>query len=94
MKRLICIAMSLWAMLGFSAGAQQVEKENAELIVAVNTDWGVGYFTDAEGRLLFKKQFEAVEPFFEGLAAVKKDGLYGYINTKGEMVIPCVLERT
>lgn len=27
--------------------------------------------------------------FSEGLAAVSKDGLYGYIDTTGELVIPC-----
>ena len=34
-------------------------------------------------------QYDELYPFSEGLAAVKKDGKYGYINTKGELVIPC-----
>ena len=36
-------------------------------------------------------QYDAVFPFYEGMAAVrsKKDDLIGYINTKGELVIPC-----
>ena len=34
-------------------------------------------------------QYDELYPFSEGMAAVKKDGKYGYINTKGELVIPC-----
>lgn len=34
-------------------------------------------------------QYDELYPFSEGLAAVKKDGKFGYINTKGELVIPC-----
>ena len=34
-------------------------------------------------------KYDELYPFSEGLAAVKKDGKYGYINTKGELVIPC-----
>ena len=33
-------------------------------------------------------QYDELYPFNEGLAAVKKDGQYGFINTKGELVIP------
>lgn len=33
-------------------------------------------------------QYDELYPFSEGLAAVKKDGKYGFINTKGELVIP------
>lgn len=34
-------------------------------------------------------QFDELYPFSEGLALVKKDNKFGYINTKGELVIPC-----
>ncbi len=34
-------------------------------------------------------QFDKLYPFSEGLALVKKDNKFGYINTKGELVIPC-----
>ena len=34
-------------------------------------------------------QYDELYPFSEGLAAVKKNGKFGYINTKGELVIPC-----
>lgn len=34
-------------------------------------------------------QFDELYPFCEGLALVKKDNKFGYINTKGELVIQC-----
>lgn len=33
-------------------------------------------------------QYDELYPFSEGLAAVRKDGKYGFINTEGELVIP------
>lgn len=38
-------------------------------------------------------QYDELYPFSEGLAAIKKDGKFGFINTKGELVIPCQFER-
>ena len=37
--------------------------------------------------MVIKPQYENVEEFFEGLAAVKVNGKYGFIDTKGELVI-------
>ena len=34
-------------------------------------------------------EFDYVGCFNEGLARVKKDGKWGYINTKGEQIIEC-----
>lgn len=34
-------------------------------------------------------QFEELYPFSEGMATVRKDGKFGFINIKGELVIPC-----
>lgn len=61
------------------------------VIISINTG-SVGYFTDADGSLLFGKQFEAVDAFSEGLAAVKSNGKCGYIDTLGQMVIPCIYD--
>ena len=72
-----------------NAHAQNPETSEGRIIIAVNTDWGVGYFTDANGKLLFKKQFEEVDAFIVGLAKVAINGKYGFINTLGEVVIPC-----
>ncbi|MCM1293316.1 MAG: WG repeat-containing protein [Bacteroides sp.] len=36
------------------------------------------------------RQYEIVQSFSEGRAAVRKDGKWGYIDTKGELVIPAI----
>ena len=35
------------------------------------------------------RKYDTLDSFSEGFAMVKKDGVYGFINTKGEEVIPC-----
>ena len=72
--------------------AQQSPK-TYKVIIAVNTPHGVGYFADSEGNKLFNKQFEEVCEFSEGLARVKQDGKWGYINTQGEVVIPFIYDE-
>ena len=71
--------------------AEQSPK-TSKVIIAVNTSDGVGYFLDSEGNKLFNKQFEKVWKFSEGLAAVEQNDKWGYINTKGEVVIPCIYD--
>lgn len=34
-------------------------------------------------------QYDEIYPFSEGMAAVEKEGKFGFINIKGELVIPC-----
>jgi hypothetical protein len=52
----------------------------------------VGSFTDSKGTFLFNKQFERVNEYSEGLASVQQNGKWGYINTQGEQVLPCVYD--
>lgn len=66
--------------------------KTSKVIIAVNMPDGVGYFVDSEGNELFNKQFEGVRKFTEGLAGVKQDDKWGYINTKGDVVIPCIYD--
>ena len=66
--------------------------QTSKVIIAVNTPDGVGYFVDSEGRFLFKKQFEEVSKFTEGLACVEQNGKIGFINTQGEVVVPCIYD--
>ena len=73
--------------------AEQSTKAS-KVIIAVNTPNGVGYFVDSEGRFLFKKQFEEVSKFTEGLACVEQNGKIGFINTQGEVVVPCIYDWT
>lgn len=48
-------------------------------------DWG---YVDRSGREVVKRQYRLAGDFSEGLAAVSLDGKYGFINRKGETVIP------
>lgn len=46
-----------------------------------------------QGQLVTSDDFQAIEPFSEGLAVAKtKDG-YGYIDTSGRIAIPCKYSR-
>lgn len=53
--------------------------------------WG---YVDSEGKMVVENQFDAVKPFYEGLAVVGKfcikqwKYIWGYINKEGEQVIP------
>lgn len=38
------------------------------------------------------QEYQHIQPFSEGLAAVMKDGKFGYINMSGEVVIPFIYE--
>jgi len=51
----------------------------------IGTAWG---FIDNRGKIVIASHFEAVQPFSEGLAAVKHEGRWGYINRSGAEVIP------
>ena len=72
--------------------AEQSPK-TSKVIIAVNTPNGVGYFVDSEGNKLFNKQFKEVCDFSEGLARVKQNEKWGFINTQGEVVIPFIYDE-
>ncbi|MDX1959094.1 MAG: WG repeat-containing protein [Leptospiraceae bacterium] len=44
-------------------------------------------FMDTSGKITIPQIYEGVGRFSQGLAPVKKDGLWGYINPKGEVII-------
>ena len=46
-------------------------------------------FINKKGEVVIPAQFDDVEEFINGVAAVKIDDKYGVINTKGEFVVPC-----
>ncbi|MEI6347652.1 MAG: WG repeat-containing protein [Bacteroidota bacterium] len=53
--------------------------------------WGYKNQTNHD---VIKSQFEEAWPFFKtGLAVVKKEGKYGVINTKGEIIMPFIYEK-
>ena len=45
-------------------------------------------YIDKQGKIVLRAQFAGAHPFSEGLAAVKIDGKWGFINKSGEVVIP------
>ena len=47
-----------------------------------------GYREKDTDRLLIPERFEVAQPFSEGLAAVRIDGQWGYIDATGKVVIP------
>ena len=47
-----------------------------------------GYYS-VDGKTIVEAIYESAYRFTEGLAAVKKDGKWGFINTSGEIVVPC-----
>lgn len=71
---------------GFNDGLAYYEKIN-------NETGGISEkgFIDKSGKeVLVLSEFHIVNDFSEGLASVSKDGeMYGFINTKGDLVIPC-----
>ncbi len=49
-------------------------------------------FIDFKGNIVIPFDYEYCERFSEGLAAVRQEGLYEFINRKGELIIPCQYE--
>lgn len=63
----------------FSNGLCQVKESYSD-------SW---HFIDLSGKRYFDNRFKKIEAFSEGLAAVSSDGKkYGFINVRGEMIIP------
>ena len=54
----------------------------------IATKEGLFYFYDRNGQLMHSTGWEAAFEFTYGLAPVKKGGKWGYINPKGETIIP------
>jgi hypothetical protein len=44
-------------------------------------------FSDENGKILLKPQFDKVDDFSEGYALVQKNGKYGFVDAKGELVV-------
>ena len=51
-----------------------------------NIEWG---YIDKTGKLAIDAKYTNAEPFYEGLAKVRTEQGVGYINQKGNEVIPC-----
>lgn len=67
--------------LAFSEGLAAVVRESTQI-----------EFIDKEGKtkLTLPPEIESAFSFFEGRAAVKSNGYYGFIDKTGKIVIPCI----
>lgn len=69
--------------LGFVGGFARFDKKNDEGKVEP-------FFVSADGKTVISlSEYDDVRHFSEGLAAAKKDGKWGYIDTAGNLKIPC-----
>ena len=64
--------------------------ENDLIVVRQKNNSGDALYglADRYGRLILPTEYQAIEPFSEGLALVAKDNLAGYVDQKGKIVIP------
>jgi hypothetical protein len=67
---------------GFSAVATGIKKVGDDPFV--RTDWG---FVDLKGKMVIAANYDAASDFSEGLACVKKNNLYGFVDAGGREVI-------
>ena len=52
----------------------------------LNGKWG---FINEQAQIVIPPQYDSVQAFNEGLAAVMQNDQWGYIDTIGKQVIPC-----
>ncbi len=52
----------------------------------------MGFINQLGEELIAPLQYDFVDDFAEGFARVTRDGRFGYVNTIGEEVIPCIYE--
>lgn len=75
-KKLLSLALALLMALSLLPGAALATDDEPERGVITYTEH-------------ISPRYEAAQPFSEGLAAVRQNGKWGYIDTDGKQVIPC-----
>lgn len=100
LTKLMCAALLMFTYFGTQSHAQNAGE--GLLPIQQGGKWG---YINRSGEVVIKPQFEAAEPFADGLALVrypprkkplkpgeKKHGKFGYIDTEGAIVIPMQFE--
>lgn len=91
-KRFLLASFAAITLIGCSGSGGSNAKKG---IALAKVNWNAGdgvVFVDVDGnRIIDSKQFSSSRKFSEGLCAVvdKDTRLMGFINEKGELVIPC-----
>jgi hypothetical protein len=52
-----------------------------------------GIIDGISGEIILPVEYDEIESFRDGLSRVKKDGKYGYIDTKGDIVVPVIYDE-
>ena len=68
-------------------------KSNKSELYLVRKDSLYGYI-DISGKVIIKPQYIRAQPFSEGLAAVSNGKKYGFINSRGDTIIPFIYDET
>lgn len=63
-----------------------------EGLAVVSLDFDKYYIINKSGNIAFTHNYDEVDNFSEGYAVVKKDSKMGYIDTRGNEVVPCIYD--
>jgi hypothetical protein len=77
-------------LLDLQMASEFDRKEGVALIRVDGTRYG---FWDSKGLFVVPPVFEDARAFSDGLAAVKRDGKWGYVNKAGEIAIECKFDQ-
>jgi len=92
MKKMI--VMCFCFIFGWQCHAQETDPLSMPLLIPYLKGNLYG-FSDLEGNIIIQPNYESVKFFNRhNLALVKKDDLYGFINRKGELVVPCFSNKS
>ncbi len=87
------IAKILYGEIFFKR-ASESNDENMIGSGSLNEKWGALY-RDGKFRTFDYSKYGVKDPvFYDGLAFIKKDGKWGYINIEGDLVIPFIYEKS
>lgn len=77
-------------VLGTLGGSVNYDDTSGQLIQYVDESAGLYGYLNPDGSVAVESAYPSVYPFSGGYAAVRDEsGLAGFINTEGELVIPC-----